>query len=687
MKIYNLIFLIFLSLNSSVYATLIKYKLVATRTKINISGKKDVDFALMFNSSIPAPVLEFSEGDEAEITVKNSIPGEELSVHWHGILLPSAMDGVPYVTTPPIMSGEEYVFRFKLRQSGTYWYHSHTNVQEQKGLYGAFIINPKEKKIKYDKDLVIVLSDWSDENATDILKNLRKDGDYYLYKKGTMRSWLGALSVGSLKNFLYNEWTRMGGMDLSDVGYDAFLINGKKNSSTIDQFSVGEVVRLRIINAAASSFFHLALGHEKMKVISSDGIDIRPIKAREILIGMAETYDVLFKIPDSKSYELRANAQDGTGFASFWIKAGEEKVFAPKKEVPDLYATMSHNSMHHGMHSGGHNSSTIKTLTSDNLRAKTNTSFSAQIPRREIVLELDGDMNRYIWHFNNKSIHEERTIFISENEVIRMKFVNKTMMHHPMHLHGHFFRVINKNGDFSPLKHTIDVPPHETRIIEFLTNEPGEWMLHCHNLFHLKTGMGRILKYKNYNPGEKMLQYQKHDPHLHDHWYKYGTVEIASNHASGYFQLSQTWSQYEARVETRSTSRRINVELDRPWELEADLLYRRWFNRYLSFAGGGVLYDGQISASVGIGYLLPFLIHTDLFINNFGRFRIGIEKKFQWTKTIFSDFNLIWRPRQSQDLGTDIEFEASIMYSSEWSWSAGLMFTNRNIGVGFEFQF
>ncbi|MBA2405362.1 MAG: multicopper oxidase domain-containing protein, partial [Bdellovibrionales bacterium] len=189
-------------------AKVIRYELTATKGKINLSGKKTVDFALMLNGGIPAPTLEFTEGDEAEIVLKNELPDDEVSVHWHGILLDPYMDGVPYVNTPPIHPGQQFTFKFKVRQNGTYWYHSHTNVQEQKGIYGAIVIHPKEKKIKYDRDFVVVLSDWSDENPTQVLKNLRKDGDYYLYKKKTMRSWWGAMKEGKLKNFLYNEWTR-----------------------------------------------------------------------------------------------------------------------------------------------------------------------------------------------------------------------------------------------------------------------------------------------------------------------------------------------------------------------------------------------------------------------------------------------------------------------------------------------
>ncbi|MEQ1875707.1 MAG: heavy metal translocating P-type ATPase, partial [Bdellovibrionia bacterium] len=282
---------------SPAWAKVVHYDLTVTNDPVNLSGNKTVDFSLMVNHSIPAPTLEFTEGDEAEIVVKNGLASEEVSIHWHGLLLPPEMDGVAYVNTPPINPGQSFTFRFKIRQHGTYWYHSHTMVQEQKGVYGAFVIHPKKETIKADKEIVAVLSDWSDENADKIIRNLRKDGDYYQYKKGTVRSWAGAIQFRSLGNFLKNEWNRMGGMDLSDVGYDAFLINGKRDLQLSDAHP-GQKIRLRIVNAAGSTYFYISLGQTPMEVISADGVDIDPVFAKELLLGMAETQDVLFEVPE-----------------------------------------------------------------------------------------------------------------------------------------------------------------------------------------------------------------------------------------------------------------------------------------------------------------------------------------------------------------------------------------------------
>lgn len=652
-------------------AKVLKYELVATKESINLSGKREVNFALMLNGAIPGPILEFTEGDEAEIVVKNNIADEELSIHWHGILLDPAMDGVPYVNTPPIRSGESFTFKFKLRQHGTYWYHSHTNVQEQKGLYGAIVIHPRNKKISYDKDFVVVVSDWSDENATQILHNLRKEGDYYIFKKKTMRSWWGAIRAGSLGSFLYNEWTRMGGMDYSDVAYDAFLINGKKEGMGLKALP-GEKIRIRIINAAASTYFHVSLGQAPMKIIALDGVDIAPTLADEFLIGMAETYDLLFVVPDNKSYELKASAQDGTGTTSTWIGMGD-KVFAPQKTLPDLYASMmGHESIHHHSSKGHEATNVIKAFSVDDAMAAEETHFAETITRHEVKLVLDGDMERYVWHINGKAIHEERTIMIREGEVVRFTFVNNSMMHHPMHLHGHFFRVLNKHGKRSPLKHTVDIAPHTTKVIEFFTDEPGEWMLHCHNLYHLKTGMARVVKYSSYNPSSQIQQFQKEDPHLEDHIFHRGLVELATNHAQAELFFMRTWDELELRAELRQ---------DFDWKGEGDLFYKRWLNKWAHLIAGGTMFHGEGAAVAGFGYILPFLFETHTIIDHAGRLRFNIEKRFQWTDVIYSDAEFTFRQKRPS------EFEVTLMYQRQWAWSTGLMFTEKSAGVGLQYQF
>ena len=752
-----ILLLFFLTLAQDSFAKTVKYELIIRNEAVNMSGKKKVDFALTVNGGIPAPTLEFTEGDDAEILVKNEVPNEEVSIHWHGILLPPSEDGVPYVNTPPIHPGTSRLFKFKIRQNGTYWYHSHTGVQEQKGVYGAFIIHPQKKNFSYDKEAVIVISDWSDENADQILRNLRKDGDYYLYKKNSIRSYFGAVQAGGLKNHLSNEWTRMGGMDLSDVGYDAFLINGRRDVQVLEAHP-GEKIRLRLINAGASSYFYVSLAGLPMTVISADGINIEPIQTKEILIGMAETYDVLFTVPEHKNYELRATVQDVTGYASAWIGMGE-KVKAPDKPLPDAYASMSHGAMNGGDHSN-HNSSpseepmslqghhghhghqgheghqmmkakspeqpgqkkrprserkeskakpvdwsdqsgavlaqnslsqdlkaqvpVLKLLEVDALKALAPTSLPSEAKVHEIKLLLSGDMERYIWHINGKAIYEDRLLMINKGEVVRFIFENETMMHHPMHLHGHFFRVLNDNGEYSPLKHTVDVSPHRTRTIEFYANEPGQWMLHCHNLYHLKTGMARVVRYKDFKLTPEMQQNDRLDPHLANHFYTYSMVEAASNHAQAQFKLMRTWDELDLRVESSEIEGK-NFQFGKEWETEGDLLYRRWFSRWLNVFGGGTLYHEKGYGMFGVGYILPMLFETAVSVNHEGKFRFDVEKRFQWTRSVFTDAEFTWRPDWQGE--RDSEFEISLMYSPSWTWAAGLMLTEKSLGAGVQVQF
>lgn len=696
------------------FAKTVHYELAIRNQPVNMSGKNQVDFSLTVNGGIPAPTLEFTEGDDAEIVVRNELQNsaEDVSIHWHGILLPPLEDGVPFVNTPPIYPGKSRTFKFRLRQNGTYWYHSHTMLQEQKGVFGAIVIHPKKESIKADKEVVAVLSDWSDENADQIIRNLKKDGDYYLYKKGTMRSYFEALSKGKLMNQFKNEWTRMGGMDLSDVGYDAFLINGKRESQLIEAHP-GEKVRVRIINAASSSYFHVSLGGLPMNVISADGKNIEPVQANELLMGMAETYDILFTVPEHKNYELRATAQDGTGLASAYIGMGDK---APARDVPkpDPYATMDHSmhgmmnhgmdhsmnhamyhSMNHSMHHAMHNMDTkdsssskvIDLLTVDKLKARAPVDFPKSAKIHDLKLILNGDMRRYVWHINGKTISEDRLITINPGEIVRITYQNDSMMHHPMHLHGHFFRVLNEYGSYSPWKHTVDVPPMGTRTIEFYADEVGQWMLHCHNLYHMDSGMARVVRYSNYEDEAEVAHLASHDHHLHDAWYPRGKAEVSSNHMEGNFRLSQSWNELSARIETANTKgHNFRYNFKTEWDYEADLFYRRWLNNLTNLIAGGTAYGEKFHGVVGVGHFLPMMIETNLLINHEGQLRLDVQRKFQWTKTVFSDFDFTWRPG-NQGGAHPVEFEVSLMYSPVWTWAAGPMVTNDSVGGGIEFQF
>ena len=311
-----------------------------SQKEINITGKNKM--ALVINDSLPAPTLTFNKGEKAIIYVTNGLK-TETSIHWHGILLPNFEDGVPYLTSPPIRPGKTHKFEFLIDQPpGTYWYHSHTGLQEQEGLYGAFIIQ-EEAKPKL-KDLVLVLSDWTDEKAGKVMKNLKRGNEWYAIKKGSALSFFDLIKNKALAPQLKMWGQRMPGMDISDVYYSAFLINGKQQALYP---TVKEKVRLRVINASASTYFWLTFGGEKKAfLISADGIPVKANPVDKLLNAIAETYDFIVEIPSNKAIEFKATAQDGSGFANAILGQGP-LLKAPSIEKPDPIKFIKEMAHHH----------------------------------------------------------------------------------------------------------------------------------------------------------------------------------------------------------------------------------------------------------------------------------------------------------------------------------------------------
>ena len=296
-----------------------EYQLIIDEEMVNFTGK-DIR-AMTINGSIPGPVLEFTEGEYARIHVTNKMD-VETSVHWHGILLPNFFDGVPYLSTPPIRPGETFTYEFELKQSGTYWYHSHTGLQEQRGVYGSIHINPQEKNMDYEKDLVLVFSDWMDEDPHEQLRNLKRGNEWYLIKKGQTQSLNKVLAKNALGAKLKMSWQRMPDMAISDNYHDLFLVNGKPEKQ-YPNFEAGEKVRLRFVNASAATYFWLTFGGEDPFLVAADGKDVVPVKKNKTLIAVAETYDFIITIPESGKLEIRGTAQDGSGHASAYLGEGE----------------------------------------------------------------------------------------------------------------------------------------------------------------------------------------------------------------------------------------------------------------------------------------------------------------------------------------------------------------------------
>jgi len=648
----KLFFALQVLLCNSCFAKTIEYDLSFDYKAVTFKGKTTQGMAV--NDSIPAPTLYFTEGDTALIHVTNKMD-VDTSVHWHGILLPNHEDGVPYVNHPPIKPNESHLFRFKLKQAGTYWYHSHTGLQEQRGVYGAIVIQPANKlPIKFNKEATIVLSDWINENPDNVLHTLKRGNDYYSIKKNSKQNLLSAIQNNGVVSLFKQQLARMPAMDISDIAYDTFLANGKPE--TFISAKAGETVKLRLVNASTATYYSLQFAQGDIQIISADGMDVVPLNINDFLMAIAETYTLLVKVPENGMFELRATAQDGSGYSSIWIGEGQ-RVFAPDKEKPNLYQMrmsmptmkmkMSHHSGHHHVMSSPLNRKTSK-VPYNKLKSLTKTVLPKQNSIREIELNLTGDMERYVWSINNEILSESNVIKIKRGENIRFILVNKTMMHHPMHLHGHFFRVINGQGAYSPLKHTVDVPPMGKQLIEFEANESQDWFFHCHILYHAKSGMARIISYED-DPIDLEIESIRHN--------LYKSESLI--YASGSFLSQMT----DGLAVVRKNKNSLNINWQVGWQnvtptdYEINVTYERYFNRFFTTFAGIELKNEFEEGIFGVRYLLPLNFESEWRINTKGQFRTSLENSFQLTNNLnaFADFEY--------DTGTKIEWGAGLNYS------------------------
>lgn len=528
----------------------IVYHLYIADTMVNFSGK--LKRAIAVNGQVPMPTLTFTEGDTAEIYVHNNLK-ESTSLHWHGLFLPNKEDGVPNLTQMPIEPGTTHLYKFPIIQHGTHWYHSHSGLQEQIGMYGSFIMNKREE---WDIPTVpVVLSEWTDYKPENVHRMLHNASDWFALKKNAVQSYAEAAKAGHFKTKLQNEWKRMLAMDVSDVYYDKILMNGKPES-TISEVNgkllkAGDKVRLRISNGGASSYFWLRYAGGKITVVASDGNDVEPVEVDRLIIAVSETYDIVVTIPaDSTSYELLATTEDRTNSASLYVGNGIKQLISPmprlkyfegmkmmngmmkmngdlddmgmnmslnqmdmnvvmypeitgeeKKKGDEKRDTMSMSGDTHANHNQYNSNalSDIVTLNYAMLKSPEKTTLPNSTTR-VLKFELTGNMNRYVWSLDNKVVSEADKILVKKGENLRLIIFNGSMMRHPMHLHGHDFRVLNGQGENAPLKNIIDIMPMETDTLEFNANVEGDWFFHCHILYHMMSGMGRIFSYENQAP-------------------------------------------------------------------------------------------------------------------------------------------------------------------------------------------
>lgn len=524
------------------------FELTLEEVEVNFTGKRRM--ATTINGSLPGPTLRMKEGEQITIRVTNKMSVTS-SVHWHGLILPSNMDGVPGLSFAGIKPDESFTYQFKAVQSGTYWYHSHSGYQEQTGLYGSIVIEPRQAdEVAYDRDYVVLLSDWSDEKPEQIYAKLKKLSHYYNTKERTLQDLAKEAAAKGFSKAVDDRemWNqmRMSDRDLSDVtGWTyTFLANGKTPSEGwTGTFKPGEKVRLRFINASAMTFFDIRIPGLKMQVVASDGQNIQPVSGiDEFRIGIAETYDVIVE-PKAGAYTIFSQAIDRSGYARGTLTSNpaQQAAVPAMDAVPVLTHTdmgmgdmsgmdgmegMDHSAMvgmsdmnHDSMKNAGgvqiqrgpqvdmvamnpqvrlddpgvglrNNGRRVLTYADIKNRYPT---LDTRPPTREIELHLTGNMSRYMWSFNGVKYAESKPIGLRFGERVRFTLINDTMMNHPIHLHGMWSELETGDNNYLPRKHTIVVQPGAKISYLVTADAKGQWAYHCHLIYHMEGMFRRVI--------------------------------------------------------------------------------------------------------------------------------------------------------------------------------------------------
>lgn len=627
------------------------HDIVIERHVVNVTGRERV--GMLINGQLPGPILRLSEGEDAEINVTNKLD-ENASIHWHGLIVPPEMDGVPGISPgygDGIKPGEIFTYRFKVRQAGTYWFHSHSSgEQEQLGMYAPLIVEPREREpFSYDRDYVIMLSDWTDEDPKRIIRNLKQDSSWYNFNRRTLVGLIQELSQApdeEARRAIINDratWglMRMDPTDIADVSGYTFLVNGQSPERNYTALArPGERVRLRFINAATSTYFDVRIPGLKMTVVQADGNNVSPVQVDEFRIAVAETFDVIVQPKEDRAYTIVAESMDRTGFARATLaprlgmigqlpvhrarrlvsmsemamnpgptgidrgtvhpeqdmlghvapqipmemengtggmprmgdapmtgksvmpmKRGsvgqEEKRKTKRPSSSPSMPGMKHERMpgmsgapaderaaFAQMQSGGHGS---MPSMADQSKGKPGNSTPSAVPitpapeqggedmpsvgemgqqampdpithdtgappgtrvlsyrdlkplkpypyrrfDRIIEIRLTGNMQRYFWSINGRKFSEAEPITLRFGERARFRFINETMMNHPMHIHGTWMLPEVGNGARNPMKHTVNIKPGTTLDVDIPADAEGPWAFHCHLLYHMETGMMR----------------------------------------------------------------------------------------------------------------------------------------------------------------------------------------------------
>ncbi len=522
-----------------------EFDLVIAETMVNFTGKPRM--ATTVNGSIPSPTLRWRVGDVVTIRVTNHL-SVYTSLHWHGILLPTEMDGVPGLSFRGIAPNETFVYQFKVKQLGSYWYHSHSGFQEQTGMYGAIIIDPAHgERYKIDRDYVVQLSDWTDKNPMDVFATLKKQSDYYNHHQPTAVDFFEDASTMGLgkamdKRRMWNQM-RMSPTDLADLSAATYtyLMNGTTPAGNwTGLFKRGECVRLRFLSSGTQTFFDVRIPGLKMTVIQADGQDVEPITVDEFRFGPGETYDVLVEPKDDRAYTIFAQTIGRSGYARGTLTpdvglTAEVPDVDPAEwlTMADMMGAMMHDGMEmQGMQHAGHDMKNMNMTPAIKVNhASTeygpSVDMRVDMPRtnlddpgiglrnngrkvltyadlhtidgpldkrdggRELELHLTGNMERYTWSLDGLEFGQSTPVYFNHNERIHVILHNDTMMTHPMHMHGLWSELLATDGSFQARRHTISVQPAQRVSFLVTADTLGRWAWHCHLMYHMDAGMFR----------------------------------------------------------------------------------------------------------------------------------------------------------------------------------------------------
>jgi len=513
--------------------------------------------AVTVNGTLPAPLIRLREGQNVRIAVTNRL-AEQSSIHWHGLILPFQMDGVPGVSFPGIDPGQTFAYEFPVVQSGTYWYHSHSGMQEAMGLYGPIVIDPAGGASDYDREHVLVLSDWTSMHPHEQLRRLKIMGGYFNHQRQTLAGLLAGKDQSAAER---REWAkmRMDPTDISDVtGITySYLVNGHDTGGNwTGLYAPGERVRLRIINASAMTNFNFRIPGLAMTVVGTDGLAVQPVETDEFQIAIAETYDVIVKPTGDEAHAIVAEAIDRSGQvrATLAPRMGMAGPVPKLRERPlltmrdmgmdmagmdmggsdgalDLSQPESGGDAGHGGYSMSMRDPSVapsvkmgpgvaslsampvdrladrptglenvehRVLTYADLRSA-EANPDPRAPSRQIDVHLTANMERYMWSMDGVSMGEgPDPIPFRLNERVRVNLINDTMMPHPIHLHGHFFELVSGDPGHRVRKHTVNVLPGGKVSFDLTADAPGDWAFHCHMLLHMHAGMMRVVTVRDY---------------------------------------------------------------------------------------------------------------------------------------------------------------------------------------------